>query len=258
VLQHLLLPPLTGCSSRPGSEPPSPYLDVSIAMTAFTNSSSNATLQHPHSPLSQQQRRCYSPSQSLSPSSQLRRSSGASSPAWHRTSEGEAAADGRPAVSGTVAGVAGSTSLHSRPHHVPASAPPASRQSLHTAPAVRTSTNTSTSSKQQQQQQRCLSAVATSGTNVDAGLRRARRCRRGWDANTNPPQEPSFEDALTAWQEDTDAGVYGKRLTGLLPLTVVKTLLYIITLSRLMAAAVHLNKPNFESLHATIGRVRNG
>jgi hypothetical protein len=214
VLQHLL-PPLTGCGSRPGSEPPSPYLDVSTAMTAFTNSSSNATPQHPHSPLSQQQRRCYSPSQSLSPSSQLRRSSGASSPAWHRTSEGEAAADGRPTASGSVSGVVGSTSLHRRPHPVPASAPPASRQSLHTAPAVRTST--STSSKQQQQQQRCFSAVAASSTNVDAGLRRARRCRRGWDANTNPPQEPSFEDALRTWQEDTDAGVYGERLTGLLP-----------------------------------------
>jgi hypothetical protein len=110
--------------------------------------------------------------------------------------------------------------LQRRPHPVPASAPPAGRQSLHTAPAdvSAAAARTSTSSKQQQQQQRCFSAVEGSTSHVDAGLRRARRCRRRWDANTNPPQEPSFEDALRAWQEDTDAGLYGERVTGLLPL----------------------------------------
>ncbi|WIA37634.1 hypothetical protein OEZ86_014535 [Tetradesmus obliquus] len=96
VLQHLLLPPLTGTGSRPGSEQPSPYLDVSTSMSAFTNSS--PAQQHPHSPLGQQQQR--------------------------------------------------------------------------------------------------------------------RRGRRGWDGNTNPPLEPSFEDALMAWQEDTEAGVYGPKFLG--------------------------------------------
>jgi hypothetical protein len=217
VLQHLLLPPLAGTGSRSGSEPPSPYLDVSTAMSAFTSSSS-PTLQHPHSPLGQQQqqRRCYSPGQSPSPSSQLRTSSGCSSPAWCRLSEAEAAAEGRPAAA-AAAGASGnmvsSTSWQRQSQTLPASAGAAGRQLRgHTAPAIRSAAaaRSSTSSKQQQQQQRCRSAAAASISCVDAGLRRARRGRRGWDGNTNPPLEPIFGDALRAWQEDTEAGVYGE------------------------------------------------
>ncbi|KAF6252104.1 hypothetical protein COO60DRAFT_558844 [Scenedesmus sp. NREL 46B-D3] len=54
VLQQLLLPPLTGTVSRCSSGPPSPYLDLSTAMSAFTNSSSPPP-QNSHSPLGQQQ-----------------------------------------------------------------------------------------------------------------------------------------------------------------------------------------------------------
>lgn len=206
--QYSLLPSLISPSSstRPASNPPSPYLDVSTAASAFNSS-------QPRSPPSQQ-RRCSSPtlSQQLptSPSSYSISRLRSTCDAGDRliSDAGGSAAD-------SAAAASRSSSLQRRwldSPSCPAVAASTASSSLRSA-VRRQPLSPVTRNAAGQQRQRQSSAgqpTTTSSSSYAAALNRARRRKPGWDDNTNPPSEPSFEEAVSAWQQGMEAGAYGR------------------------------------------------
>lgn len=247
----LLLPPLLSPTSptRSCSGAPSPYLDVSTAISIFNSSSSSSPSHHSRSPLGRQQRRSAntgltSSQQHLSsPSSQsqpLRCSWSGGSPTEQRTASadpgalgagstgreakgsngiqrrwtvGASAADllleadaaqGGPA-SATAEGLSTAATVMDADTH---------RVKLPSRMAARSAGGLHSGSSSQPQRRRLPAGwlntrTSSRGCCKAAGLSRARRRQLTWDDNTNPPTEPSFEHALTAWQEDMEEGKYG-------------------------------------------------
>lgn len=194
---------------RPGSNPPSPYLDVSTAASAFNSS-------QPRSPPSQQ-RRCCSPSLGQQfPTSPSSYSTSCLRSSWEARDRLISDAGGS-AADATAAAAVGSSSLQGwwlgSPSCPAVAASTAS--SNPTSAAHRQPQGPVVRSQQLQRQQQPSAGQPTnnsssSSSNYAAAMSRARRCKPVWDDNTNPPSESSFEEAVSAWQQAMEAGAYGR------------------------------------------------